>query len=229
MCTWWTIAVTEWLKLPAYLMRLLKWCVLYTRKSNWPVEYYRYQTLNYVPFTFDFSWAGRYVWGVAYKDLLLHSEPPSPAPSSPKPSIVMSSSENPAVQDALRSDFTLVDAAGAGYKILCVADELVDLYLLTKGSTFKWDTCAPQPVLLAQRGGLLDYSKALGVVKAYQEAKEEDLFEMLARECSVVYNKMDREGAEAGQEWSNAGGIIAYRDIKVVVKMLKKLCPNSSQ
>ena len=133
----------------------------------------------------------------------------------------MSSSENPAIQNALRSDFTLVDAAGAGYKILCVVDERVDLYLLTKASTFKWDTCAPQAVLLAQKGGLLDYQKALEVVKTCVE--EEELIERLQEECSVVYNNPDKEGVVGGGKWSNTGGIVAYRDIHTAVKMLKKL------
>ena len=44
--------------------------------------------------------------------------------------------------EKLKVHFELVEAGGAGYKILCVVLGLVDIYITSKPSTYKWDTCA---------------------------------------------------------------------------------------
>lgn len=41
-----------------------------------------------------------------------------------------------------------------GHKILKVITGDADLYLLSKNTTFKWDTCGPQAILNAIEGGL---------------------------------------------------------------------------
>ena len=134
----------------------------------------------------------------------------------------MSTSEKQSLQDSLSPHYSLVHAAGAGYKILCSVDNLVGCYLLSKGSTFKWDTCAPHAILMAQQGGIVDYQKALDTVRQNADKTDEELTELIDT-CRLVYDKPDREGAEAGEMWSNAGGLIAFRDVKFVVEVLKKI------
>ncbi len=46
--------------------------------------------------------------------------------------IVMSTSENEALQHKLRPHFKLTYASGAGYKILCAVDGLVGAYVLSQ-------------------------------------------------------------------------------------------------
>ena len=46
--------------------------------------------------------------------------------------IVMSKSESESVQNKLSSDFKLTYASGAGYKILCAVDGLVEAYVLSQ-------------------------------------------------------------------------------------------------
>ena len=50
-------------------------------------------------------------------------------------------------------------AAGAGYKLLCVAKGWVDVYATTKGSTYKWDSCAGHAILSALGGSCFDMSR----------------------------------------------------------------------
>lgn len=40
-------------------------------------------------------------------------------------------------------------AAGSGYKLMCVVEGWADAYLLSKASSYKWDTCAPHAILRA--------------------------------------------------------------------------------
>lgn len=64
-----------------------------------------------------------------------------------------SSSETDAAKTALqRSGYVVATAAGAGYKLLCVALGVVKCYALTKDSTYAWDTCAAH-AMLASLGG----------------------------------------------------------------------------
>uniref|UniRef100_A0A1B0ATQ1 Inositol polyphosphate 1-phosphatase n=1 Tax=Glossina palpalis gambiensis TaxID=67801 RepID=A0A1B0ATQ1_9MUSC len=52
-------------------------------------------------------------------------------------------------------------SAGAGHKALKVITGEVDVYVLSKGSTYKWDTCAPQAILRSLNGGIFDLSSSI--------------------------------------------------------------------
>lgn len=68
---------------------------------------------------------------------------------------VVSSSEDEKYIKALRDlGYTVVFSAGAGYKIMKVLCGDADLFLLSKNTTFKWDTCGPHAILNAIDGGL---------------------------------------------------------------------------
>ena len=53
----------------------------------------------------------------------------------------------------------MVRAAGAGYKLLCLCDDLAHAYLLTKPTTYRWDTCAPHAILKAKGGNVYNWQK----------------------------------------------------------------------
>ena len=142
--------------------------------------------------------------------------PNDPLPSN---SIIMSTSEDAAIQGKLQDDFKVVYAAGAGYKVLCVVDQLVGAYLLTKGSTFKWDTCAPHAILRTLYGGIVDYNKAMELVRSNEDKTFEELAKILDSH-QLCYTVPEQAGVD---HWCNAGGIVAYRDEKILVNILKKL------
>lgn len=129
----------------------------------------------------------------------------------------MSRSENPEFIKTLESitKGNVKYTGGAGYKVYCAIQQLVSAYVLSKGSTFKWDTCAPHAILLSLGGGIVDLKKGL---KALQggSCSEADL-----KAAQLVYNKPDVEGASPGEKWANAGGMIAYTDPRVAVAILE--------
>ena len=121
------------------------------------------------------------------------------------------------MKDALSSLGRVQFASGAGYKILCVIEGHVDAYILTKGSTFKWDTCGPQAILRSLGGGIVDYH----VWKSSSKVTESGDF--LAK-AGLKYHKPDSEEDVAeGQRWSNSGGIIAYRSVSLLEKVQNAL------
>lgn len=97
----------------------------------------------------------------------------------------------------IEKGFTPMEAAGAGYKILSVATGQVDAYILTKGSTYRWDTCGPQAILRSLGGGIMDFQS-----------------------CKANPNSMDFPIIYSNTEICNKGGLIAYRDLKT----LRNLC-----
>lgn len=125
------------------------------------------------------------------------------------PSVVLSSSEKQVVKEALISfcgPDKLVYASGAGYKILCVIQGLADIYVLSEGSTFKWDSCAPHALLLALGGGVADLAESL------QDSQTELTYHQPREEC---------KGAD---RWANHGGLVAYRDqarLHSIIRTLK--------
>lgn len=72
-----------------------------------------------------------------------------------RPRVLLSASESAGVVQALEAaGCEVCFAAGAGYKLLCVALLRADAYLVTQGTTFRWDTCAPHALLLSRNMGL---------------------------------------------------------------------------
>lgn len=57
--------------------------------------------------------------------------------------------------------FDLVMSAGAGYKALKVIEGDADIYYLSKNSTFKWDTCACQAILMSLGGDLVEMKNSI--------------------------------------------------------------------
>lgn len=97
----------------------------------------------------------------------------------------------------IEKGFTPIEAAGAGYKILSVATGQVDAYILTKGTTYRWDTCGPQAILRSLGGGIIDFQN-----------------------CQANPNSIFADINYANSEISNKGGLIAFRDSKT----LNNLC-----
>ena len=97
------------------------------------------------------------MWGISYGGTNRHNVAPWVAP--PVPSLVLSESEDERVQARLSDNFVLTYACGAGYKMMCVIERLSSGYVLTKGTTFKWDSCAPHAILRAMGGGVVKLDK----------------------------------------------------------------------
>ncbi|CAG9767659.1 unnamed protein product [Ceutorhynchus assimilis] len=95
--------------------------------------------------------------------------------------------------------FDLVVSRGAGYKLLTVVLGLADAYILSKPSTFFWDTCAPQAILRALGGNIVEMN---GIVT------------LQMKQC-LTYNN-DKGGSKC-----NSKGIIAYRNEAVLEKLMK--------
>ncbi|XP_054033391.1 inositol polyphosphate 1-phosphatase [Dryobates pubescens] len=144
-------------------------------------------------------WQGRYHWGVAYGATRLSSL--SVPPPRPTPCVVLSRAEGAAVRGALEPlcGGRLRFAAGAGYKLLCVILGLADAYVLSEGTTFAWDACAPHAILRALGGGVVALAEAL------RARREGDA----GPPAELVYNR-PVEGAGGAERWANRGGFVAY-------------------
>ncbi|XP_065510541.1 inositol polyphosphate 1-phosphatase isoform X1 [Caloenas nicobarica] len=183
---------------PAGLCSALVLVGAYDRRTGCPVlgiinePFYRRDPLTR-------RWQGRYHWGVAYGDTRLSSL--SPPPPRPTPCVVLSRVEGGPVRAALGPlcGDHLRFAAGAGYKMLCVILGLADAYVLSEGSTFAWDACAPHAILRALGGGAVALAGALQARRAGDTGPPPEL----------VYNQ-PVEGAVGAKRWANQGGLVAY-------------------
>ena len=154
------------------------------------------------------KWRGRLVWGVAHGGRTVSSlpHPLDALPPRPHPLVLLSRSESQEVVGVIeKAGWEVMWAAGAGHKLLCVCDGLVDAYLLTKNSTYKWDTCGPQAILRALGGNIVSLGKSLQSGGVQLEG------------CGLCYHH------SGGQEWCNDGGILAYRSPEAAVSILSAL------
>lgn len=66
------------------------------------------------------------------------------------------------ITDIVRRDLSnfpntkLLQAGGAGYKVIAVVDGKADCYLYPRDGTKRWDTCAPEAILRSLNGTLTD-------------------------------------------------------------------------
>ncbi|KAM4626381.1 inositol polyphosphate 1-phosphatase isoform 1-T2 [Discoglossus pictus] len=168
-------------------------------------------------------WKGQWYWGLSYKDTNICSLQFSAvngeandksASSSPSLiesgkisySAVTSSAETKNILSSLTAvcGQDLYFAAGAGYKCLCVVQNLVDFYMFSEDTTFKWDSCAPHAILRSLGGGILDLSECL---KSMKQKKR------LSERPHLLYNR-EVNGATGADRWANKGGLVAYRSDK---------------
>ncbi|KAK6321203.1 hypothetical protein J4Q44_G00081790 [Coregonus suidteri] len=164
------------------------------------------------------GWKGKHFWGVSCGSVKACSvlRPKDRPAESPGLSVVLSSSEKQVVKEALAplcGPDRLMYASGAGYKILCVILGLADVYVLSEGSTFKWDSCGPHALLLALGGGMLDLKECLR--SGHCEGGHHDQEEL-------TYHQSHSESPGADR-WANQGGLVAYLDWKMLHRVIGEL------
>ncbi|KAL6433896.1 hypothetical protein ACFW04_005839 [Cataglyphis niger] len=153
----------------------------------------------------DSQWTGRCYWGFLGSGI---SKSSIGNTSNNDKIILISRFEEADVRSKLLNNgFRLLEATGAGYKILSVALGQVAAYILSKGTTFKWDTCAPQALLLSLGGGIIEFKEF--VVNPNSE------------NLSVNYLPI-------GTNFSNRAGLIAYKDPQILESFKYILCNKSS-
>ena len=144
-------------------------------------------------------WKGYCYWGYVGYDG--SSKCSFTLPDQPNSVLLLGRYEDPAVKTKLlKHGFDVIEAPGAGYKILNVAIGNAKAYILSKSTTFRWDTCAPQALLQALGGGIINYAKF---------ASQTD-----PEVCLLQYSGEDKT-------FANHGGLIAYRDTETL-KLLRQ-------
>ena len=136
-------------------------------------------------------------WGLAIDDLKYNNI--SPVENPDKKIALLSPSEQSKYLDFIKYKLNMdvVFSAGAGYKILKVITGEACLFLLSKGTTYKWDTCAPQAILRSMNG---------------------DLFHL---QETLINKHLKKISYEDRRIVRNTGGLIAYRDVQQFEEFLK--------
>ena len=105
------------------------------------------------------EYEGKIFWGLSINDLKQHNIEANDRNPEDKLAIISFAEEKRAVLQSL--GYKTVASAGAGHKILKVIEGDVNLYFLSKGSTYKWDTCAGQAILQAIGGGVINLRESM--------------------------------------------------------------------
>ncbi|XP_025989066.1 inositol polyphosphate 1-phosphatase isoform X2 [Solenopsis invicta] len=154
----------------------------------------------------DSQWTGKCYWGFVGSGIAKSS---ISNPCNVDKIILLSRFEDADVKSKLlNSGFRLVEATGAGYKILSVAIGQAAAYILSKGSTYKWDTCGPQALLSSVGGGIIEF--------------KEFIVNPDSENLSVNYLPI-------GTNFSNRAGLIAYRDPQILETFKSILSKSSSR
>ncbi|NP_001158760.1 Inositol polyphosphate 1-phosphatase [Salmo salar] len=196
---------------------------VYLRATGEPVMGVINQPFNHKDPT---GWKGKHFWGVSCGNIkacsvLRPKDRPAEttAAGGPGLSVVMSSSEKQTVKEALAplcGPDRLMYASGAGYKILCVILGLADVYVLSEGSTFKWDSCGPHALLRALGGGMVDLKECLhSSGSSHCQGGHQDQGEL-------TYHQPHTESTGA-DHWANQGGLVAYLNCQILHRVIGEL------
>ncbi|CAG7731021.1 unnamed protein product [Allacma fusca] len=176
------------------------------------------------------KWHGRKFWGVSTSNQSVSSLTRYPLSRDPKAKklIISSPSEDTSIKEKLKEDFDFVCSSGAGYKLLCVALGLADIYILSKSTTHFWDTCGPHAILKSLGGGIINYKNILDINTQQREANgkkegETDFHEANNTGNSSVNNNSRKISSFRQLSYSisdsckdthfaNVGGLLAYRE-----------------
>ncbi|KAJ9577485.1 hypothetical protein L9F63_005986, partial [Diploptera punctata] len=153
----------------------------------------------------DTKWQGICHWGVKFENICQFSKSlPQKSQHRTSKRVVLSSSESEELKSRLSSaGYTIAEASGAGYKQLCVACNDADVYVLSKGSTFRWDTCGPHAILKSLGGGIVTYNQVL------ESTSPLDSHELCYSSDDTTY--------------CNSNGLIAFRDRLVAEELIQTL------
>lgn len=99
------------------------------------------------------SYQSKIVWGINM-DAVRQTNLSVMNPGKTKLAVLSPSEDEKYIKALKDLGYGIVFSAGAGHKILKVITGDADLYLLSKNTTYKWDTCGPQAILNAIEGGL---------------------------------------------------------------------------
>ncbi|XP_063705561.1 inositol polyphosphate 1-phosphatase [Culicoides brevitarsis] len=110
----------------------------------------------------DGTFKGKHFWGVSMGDVNV-TNVGAIENSRTNKIAVLSSSEQTKFTKFLkqRLKYDIVYSSGAGHKILKLITRDADLNLLSRNTTFKYDTCAPQAILMAMGGNILDLNSTI--------------------------------------------------------------------
>ncbi|XP_006608019.1 inositol polyphosphate 1-phosphatase [Apis dorsata] len=149
----------------------------------------------------DLRWKGNCYWGFVENDIGKCSIVKE---HNNKKIIILSRVEDENIKSKLLdAGFILVEAAGAGYKILSVALGQVDAYILSKSSTYKWDTCGPQALLRSLHGGIIEFQSFIN---------------------NFDSDYIDIKYLSTSTNFSNSNGLIAYRNFEILQTLKSILC-----
>ncbi|CAH0407291.1 unnamed protein product [Chilo suppressalis] len=128
---------------------------------------------------------GRVMWGLSFDGFHKWGGNHIEETSTTKVILMSNAEESKIKQKLLNSSFNIDTAPGAGNKLMKVALGEAIGYVLSKGTTFLWDTCAPHAILKAKGGD----------IKTFKFNK-----------C-IKYNIPE---CDDNQQYCNSDGIIAY-------------------
>lgn len=141
----------------------------------------------------DQAYKSKIFWGISVGDVkLTNVEPPSQERNHKI--AVLSSSEQTKFTKFLKQKlkYEICYSSGAGHKILKLITGEADLNLLSRSTTFKWDTCAGQAILMAMGGNVLSLNDTI----------------FTGKPVPLLYSSNEPN--------VNMNGILAYRDEETI-------------
>lgn len=163
----------------------------------------------------ELRYSGRYYWGFDINGIRKNNIP-NELNIAVKNVILIGGNEPQNNINALKRKNKVIYAAGAGYKLLCLALSLTDTYISSQPSTYRWDTCATHAILKSIGGGILSFNDTIAL-------KDKILTQTDKFQINYLENKSSSNGMK---KWCNLNGIIGYRSLDCLKATIDHLVNN---
>ncbi|CAH2105717.1 unnamed protein product [Euphydryas editha] len=127
---------------------------------------------------------GRIIWGFNFGNINKWSE--NKDFTSDDKIILMSGAEKQEIINRFKTSGWLVKSVpGAGHKLMKVALGEASAYIVSQGTTFRWDTCAPHAIIRAKGGNVLGYKNYTPI--AYNDERDLETKEYCNKDGIIAY------------------------------------------
>ncbi|CAH0729323.1 unnamed protein product, partial [Brenthis ino] len=128
---------------------------------------------------------GRIIWGICHDNVSVFSE--NDQMTSEDKMVLMSGSEKLEIINKFKSSGWLVKyVPGAGHKLMKVALGEASAYIVSQGTTFRWDTCSPHSIILAKGGNIVSYKSHTELT--YNDEKDLDTKHYCNKDGIIAYS-----------------------------------------
>ncbi|CAF0918804.1 unnamed protein product [Rotaria sp. Silwood1] len=134
----------------------------------------------------EYRWKGLIYWGIALSNAKFNNlEDVYKRNENNNQRVLLHGSVDVNTFNNIKNDWTILEVAACGNKLLSIALKQANIYLVTKSAAYNWDLCAAHAIIQSINGQILDLRQ---VISYYKENKTKENLDL--SQFEIIYNNI---------------------------------------